>query len=103
VLPPEQATLLASTAYRLRSQTAHSGMLHGAESAFGDLRDTDLRIDAAKRFEEGDLDSIQPSGPRRAHPRPGHVGSITGRLSPLQINCVVRRAGYPPRDSNWSD
>lgn len=58
VLPPEQATALASTAYRLRSQTAHRGMLHGAESAFGYLHDSDFRIDAAERFEEDDLGAI---------------------------------------------
>lgn len=63
VLPRDRAAVLANTAYQLRSQTAHSGMLHGAESTFGYLRDSDFCIDAAERFEEGDLDAIH----RAAH------------------------------------
>ena len=51
VLPDAQVKTLAKTVYRLRSQTAHTGQLHGAETELGWLPDDFFQLTNAAEFE----------------------------------------------------
>jgi hypothetical protein len=59
VMPEADAAALARAAYPRRSQTAHRGALHGAETTLGYVADSDFRIDDAQNFVEDELDALR--------------------------------------------
>jgi hypothetical protein len=58
VLPADQAKNLTRTVYSLRSQTAHTGRLHGAETELGWLPDDFYQLNTAAEFEEQTLTAL---------------------------------------------
>lgn len=58
VLPPDQVTATASAVYERRSRTAHTGALHGPETALGSVADSSFRIDPAEVFVENQLSAL---------------------------------------------